>query len=136
MPMFYDYELDNGKNIRIPKNTIENLMKTLDLTEEDAIQVYLEDEGYEINEEQEALTKKAKDNKITATIHKAEGKTREKRKVERRANPDKEELIRGLAEYLSGVAADVKIENIGKIITFKFNDKEMKLDLIEKRVKK
>ena len=136
MAMFYDYMLENGKNIRIPKNTIENLMKTLKLSEEDAIQVYLEDEGYEINEEQEELTKKAKENRITATIHKAEGKTREKRKVERRANPDKEELIRGLAEYLTGVAADVKVTNIGKLIEFKYNDKLFKLDLIETRIKK
>lgn len=136
MAMFYDYMLENGKNIRIPKNTIENLMKTLKLSEEDAIQVYLEDEGYEINEEQEELTKKAKENRITATIHKAEGKTREKRKVERRANPDKEDLIRGLAEYLTGVAADVKVTNIGKLIEFKYNDKLFKLDLIETRIKK
>lgn len=136
MQLYYDYMLENGKTIRIAKNVIEKYMKTLDLTEEDAIQVYLEDEGYEINEEQEELTKKAKENRITATIHKAEGKTREKRKMERRANPDKEELIRGLAQYLSGVAAQVEVTNISKIIEFKFNDKEFKLDLIEKRVKK
>ena len=136
MQLYYDYMLENGKTIRIPRNTIDNLMVKLELTEADAIQVYLEDEGYEINEEQEELTKKAKENRITATIHKAEGKTREKRKTERRANPDKEDLIRGLAEYLTGVAAEVKVTNIGKIIEFKYNDKEFKLDLIEKRIKK
>lgn len=136
MGMFYDYKLENGKNIRIPRMTLDNLMDKLGLNEEDAVQVYLEDEGYKVNEEQEALTQKAKENRITATIHKAESKTREKRKVERRANPDKEELIRGLAEYLGGVAENVKIENIGKLITFVYNEKEFKLDLIEKRVKK
>ena len=40
-----DYVLENGKTIRIPKATIANLMKNLDLDEEDAIQVYLEDEA-------------------------------------------------------------------------------------------
>ena len=132
----FDYKLENGKVIRISEKTIENLMDKLGLDREDAIQVYLEDEGYEINEEQEELTKKAKENRITATIHKAEGKTREKRKVERRANPDKENLIAGLAEYLAMVAADVNIENVGKLITFKYNDKLFKLDLIETRIKK
>ena len=136
MAMYYEYMLENGKTIKIPRPTIDNLMDKLGLGEEDAIQVYLEDEGYEINEEQEALTKKAKDNRITATIHKAEGKTREKRKVERRANPDKEELIAGLAEYLATVAADVKVTNIGKLIEFQYNDKKFKLDLIETRIKK
>lgn len=136
MAMYIDYELGNGKNIRIPKNVIEKYMKSLDLDEEGAIQVYLEDEGYEVNEEQEELTKKAKDNRITATIHKAEGKIRERKKVERRANPDKEDLIKGLAEYLGGVAEDVKVTNIGKLIEFKYNDKMFKLDLIETRIKK
>lgn len=133
-----DYVLENGKTIRIPKATIANLMKNLDLDEEDAIQVYLEDEGYEINEEQEELTKKAKDNRITASIHKAEGKTREKRKVERKPNPDKEALIAGLAEYLGGLEEvdNVAVVNVGKLITFNFKGKAMKIDLIETRVKK
>ena len=96
----FDYKLEDGKIIRISEKTIENLMTQLGLDREDAIQVYLEDEGYEINEEQEELTKKAKDNKITATIHKAEAKKKERKKVERKPNPDKEFLISMLAEDL------------------------------------
>ena len=134
----FDYKLENGKVIRINEKTIENLMDKLDLDREDAIQVYLEDEGYEINEEQEELTQKAKDNKITASIHKAEGKKKERKKVERKPNPDKEFLISMLAEDLDECenCANVNIENIGKIITFEYNGKKFKLDLIETRVKK
>ena len=134
----FDYKLENGKVIRINEKTIENLMNMLDLDREDAIQVYLEDEGYEINEEQEALTQKAKDNRITASIHKAEGKTKERKKVERKPNPDKEFLIGALAQDLSETegVTDVNITNIGKIIEFKFNGKAMKIDLIEKGVAK
>lgn len=134
----FDYKLENGKIIRINEKTIENLMDKLGLDREDAIQVYLEDEGYEINEEQEELTQRAKDNKITASIHKAEGKTKERKKVERKPNPDKEFLIGALAQDLSETegVTDVNITNIGKIIEFKFNGKAMKIDLIEKRVAK
>lgn len=134
----FDYKLENGKVIRISEKTIENLMDKLDLDREEAIQVYLEDEGYEINEEQEALTQKAKDNRITATIHKAEGKTKERKKVERKPNPDKEFLISMLAEDLDECenCSNVNVENIGKIITFEYNGKKFKLDLIETRVKK
>jgi hypothetical protein len=134
----FDYKLENGKIIRINEKTIENLMDKLGLDREDAIQVYLEDEGYEINEEQEELTQRAKDNKITASIHKAEGKTKERKKVERKPNPDKEFLIGALAQDLSETegVTDVNITNIGKIIEFKFNGKAMKIDLIETRVKK
>lgn len=134
----FDYKLENGKVIKISEKTIENLMIQLDLDREEAIQVYLEDEGYEVNEEQEALTQKAKDNRITATIHKAEGKTRERKKVERKPNPDKESLIAAMADFLNGLEGvnEVQVTNIGKLIEFNFNGKAMKLDLIEKRVKK
>jgi len=136
--MMFDYTLENGKVIRINEKTIENLMTQLDLDREDAIQVYLEDEGYEINEEQEELTKKAKDNRITATIHKAESKSRERKKVERKPNPDKESLIAAMANFLNELdnVDDVQVTNIGKLIEFNFNGKAMKIDLIEKRVKR
>ena len=134
----FDYKLEDGKIIRISEKTITNLMEQLGLDREDAIQVYLEDEGYEINEEQEELTQKAKDNKITATIHKAEAKKKERKKVERKPNPDKENLIAGIAEYLKGLdeVTVVNIANVGKIIEFTYNGKAMKIDLIEKRVPK
>ena len=133
----FDYKLEDGKTIRINEKTIENLMTQLGLDREDAIQVYLEDEGYEINEEQEELTKKAKDNRVTATIHKAEAKKKERKKVERKPNPDKEDLIAGLADFLDKAECNnVAIVNIGKLITFEYNGKKFKLDLIETRVKK
>ena len=133
----FDYKLENGKIIRINEKIIENLMNQLDLDREDAIQVYLEDEGYEINEEQEALTQKAKDNKITASIHKAEAKIKERKKVERKPNPDKESLIANLAEFLGDLeeVTDVNVTNIGKLIEFNFRGKAMKIDLVEKRIK-
>ena len=65
------YTLGN-KKIRIPDADIEHSMKTLKLTQEKAIQMWLEDEGYLDNAEQEALEQKAKDNRITATIHQAQ----------------------------------------------------------------
>jgi hypothetical protein len=134
----FDYKLENGKIIRISEKTIENLMTQLGLDREDAIQVYLEDEGYEINEEQEELTQKAKDNRVTATIHKAEAKKKERKKVERKPNPDKEFLISMLAEDLDRCedCDNIKVENVGKLITFEYKGKKFKLDLIETRVKK
>ena len=69
----------NGKNINIPDAELEKSMKILGLTKEEAIEMWLEDEGYLDNEEQAELEQKAKDNKITATIHGASG-TKEKTK--------------------------------------------------------
>ena len=134
----FDYTLENGKVIRIKEKEIQHYMDTLHLDREGAIQVYLEDEGYEVNEEQEELTKKAKDNKITASIHKAEGQKKERKKIERKPNPDKEFLIQMLATNLEECenCSNIVVENVGKIITFEFNGKKFKLDLVETRVKK
>jgi hypothetical protein len=54
------YTLENGKVINIPDSEIKAHMKNLDLTEDEAIQLYLEDEGYLDNEELEELDSKAK----------------------------------------------------------------------------
>lgn len=130
----------NKKEINIPDEELDNLIDKLDLTMEEAIQVWLEDEGYKVNEEVEALTQKAKDNKITATIHGAKADApKAKREVVRKENPTKEAIIQIIAQTLSKQEniTDLKITNIGKIIEFKTNDgKSFKLDLIQRRDKK
>lgn len=129
--------LNNGKVAKAMTSYIENMAKEFNISMDEAVNIWLEDEGYLINEEQEELTKKAKENKIVTTVHKAEGKTRERKKVERKPNPDKEDLIKGLADFLDKAECNnVHIENIGKLITFEYNGKKFKLDLIETRVKK
>ena len=77
----------NGKNIRIPDADIERSIKSLELTKEEAIQMWLEDEGYLEKEEQEALEKKAKESRITATIHQASTIDKVKKKDPERALP-------------------------------------------------
>ena len=49
-----------NKEVKVPDEEIKNLMDKLELTEQEAIQTWLEDEGYEVNEEVERLTAKAK----------------------------------------------------------------------------
>ena len=72
-----------GKSINIPDAEIEKSIKILGITKEEAIEMWLEDEGYLDNEEQAELEEKAKANKITATIHgaSAEKKKQSKPKV-------------------------------------------------------
>lgn len=110
--MKYDF---NGKIINVPDAEILANMKHLMLTQEEAIMVWLEDNEYLHNEEQDALCKKAKDNRVTATVHqaKAEKPKREPVERERKANPTKEAIIAGIAEILPNLGAvNIKIENI------------------------
>ena len=129
----------NDKKIRIPDEEIKKNMEILDLSKEEAIQLYLEDEGYLENEEVAELTKKAKDSGIMSTIHGAKAeKPKAKIERERKENPTKERIIAEIGKFLcqlDGISG-VNITNIGKIIEFECENKHFKLDLIQKREKK
>lgn len=134
------YTLENGKTIKINEEDINRLMTTMNIDQEEAIEIYLEDEGYLENEEQEALCAKAKENRVTASIHQAKAaapKQKSQRERVVKDNPDKEYIIAETAKFLEGLGMnDIKIENKGKLITFKYNNKDFKFDLVEKRVPK
>lgn len=133
------YKLNEKKEVRIPDTDIERLVKTMQIDKEDAIQIWLEDEGYLINEEQEQLNQKAKENK-SHKIAKAERKApivlKNKKEKAVKENPTKEMVIAEIAKILPNFATNINIENKAKIITFRIGDEEYKLDLIQKRKKK
>lgn len=124
----------NGKNIRIPDDEIAQSMKVLELSKEEAIQMWLEDEGYLENEEQEALDKKAKESRITATIHQAStAKKKTQKERTRKENPTKEMVIREIAALLPKFAENVEILNAGKLISFSIGAEKYEIDLKQKR---
>lgn len=126
----------NGKKIRIPDSEIEHSMKTLKISNKEAVQLWLEDEGYLDNEEQNALEKKAKENRITATIHQAQAKdVRQKTQKERtrKENPTKEMVIAEIAKILPNFAENIQILNVGKLISFTIGEETYEIDLKQKR---
>ena len=128
----------NNKVVKIPQKEIDNLMKTLELTEQEAIQTGLDDNDYTTNEVVEELTKKAKDNKTTL-INKARVNVENKKTTrERKENPTKvliiAEIFNKLAE-IEGIS-QLKVENKEKLVTFSLNGNEYKIDLIQKRKSK
>lgn len=131
------YELGKRK-IRIPKADIAQYVKNHGITEAEAIQVWLEDEGYLDNEEQNALEAKAKENRITATIHEAGDKVKRKRSTPRtvKVSDEKQQLFAEIMETLevSGFEHEILKEN--KLIQVKIGEKIFKIDLIEQRTKK
>ena len=137
---YVEITLNNDKIVKVEKDYLDNMVDTLEIDMDEAVLTYLEDEEYEINDEQEALTKKAKENHITATIHEAGDKTKARKKTERtvKENPTKEMLIINLKEKLQELeeVENIIIENKSKIITFSIGDKRFKLDLIERRKEK
>ena len=131
---YIEYELDENVVIKIPREEIERTMKGLGCSEDDACWIWCEDNGKIDNEEQNELDKKAKESRITATIHQARAETtKERKKVERKPDETKESIISTLAETLQGIVENVQITNIGKIIEFDLKGEHYKLDLIRQR---
>ena len=130
----------NGKNIRIDDKQLDKLMKSLDLTKEEAIQMYLEDEGYLDNEEQLELDKKAKESGIMRTIHEAKDVKKEKNKATKpktvKVSDEKQELFADILENLQENYEKVEVLKQNKLIQVQIGEKIFKIDLIEQRPKK
>lgn len=130
----YIVTFENGKKYFVKEEVIDNLQKNLKISEFESIEMWLEDNDIIENEEQQKLDQQAKENKPKQI---AKSSTERKKVVrERKPNPTKENIIKSLADYLQTIATDIVIENVGKIITFKVENKDFKIDLTEKRVKK
>ena len=132
------YTLPNGKNVNIPDEEIKKSMKALDLSKEDAIQMWLEDNDYEINEEQAELDAKAKKVKIdhgASAVDKSEKK--EKKPRPKIASDEKKELFDEIFSNLQDVyKQNAQIVKENKLITVQIGEKVFKVDLIEQRIPK
>lgn len=123
--------LTNGKTVKVNKEWADQTMKALDTDLEDVLLMFLEDNEYIINEEQDELDKKAKGVVKPDASDKTKRKPREKVQKE---NPTKEKIIAEIAQTLQTLGVEnLKIENKAKIITFNYVNESFKVDLIQKR---
>ena len=131
---YINYELDENQFVKIPQDEVDRIVQGLGVSEDDACWIWCEDNGKIINEEQEELTKKAKENRITATIHQARAEVqKERKKVERKPDQVKDSLVEQLAEWLKDYAENITITKVGKLVEFDIADEHYKLDLIRQR---
>jgi hypothetical protein len=128
------YTLPTGKTINIPDKEIEQSMKALDLTREEAIEMYLEDEGYLDNDEQIELNEKAKKVKIdhqASAIDKTEKKEKKVREV--KVSDEKQSLFAEIVANLAENGRNYQILKENKLISVQIGEKIFKIDLIEQR---
>ena len=132
--MVYNF---NGKKLRIDESELEKISKTLDLTRDEAIAVWLDDNGHTKNEEQIALDNKASAVKINHHAKAINTKPKEKKPKNYKEDFEKISIINNISAFLSGKGYEnVKIENKAKIITFKCGTDTFKIDLIRTRLNK
>ena len=129
------YTLENGKEVTIPDKEIEKYMKSLELSKADAIDLWLEDNDYQVNEEQNELDEKAKKVKIdhqASSIDRTQTKEKKPRVV--KISDEKQKLFNEIYHSLVEIYGDkVEIVKENKLLTVKINEKNFKLDLIEQR---
>ena len=130
--MLYNF---NGMSVSIPDAEIDNLVDNLDLTMEEAIDLYLTDHNYKKNKEQEELNEKAKDIKAANIVQAGHDKPKEKVARTKKIDENKRELFNSIISQLADVE-DFEIVTADKLVKFKYKGEEYKLDLIKTRVKK
>ena len=127
------------KGYEIPNKEIDKMMDTLDISLEEACEVYLFDHDLTENEEVEEITKKATKNRITSTIHGAKGEKRERKPREKKENALKKEIIQAIYTVIANEitsSANTFIRNDEKYIDFTLGDREFTINLVEHRKKK
>ena len=125
------YKVD-GKNINIPDIFIEKQMKTLGLTRQEAVDLYLSDEGLKESPEVNELTMKAK---AAGTGAKATGEKTARKPPERKPDDIKRAMIAGLAEYIDKVdgVSGLEVTNIERMIAFEYDGEKYEVTLTRKR---
>ena len=128
------YQLKNGKTVTIPDAEIEKSMKALELTHEEAVQMWLEDNDYEVNEEQAELDAKAKKVKIQHGASAVDKQNKEKKERVVKVSDEKQLLFSQIHEVLTDFYGEnVEIVKENKLLTVKVGTKTFKVDLIEQR---
>ena len=129
--------LENGKQYKVDRKWVDKSMKNLDTDIEDVLLMWLEDNEYLINEEQEELDKEAKGKVKLVAINEEKAKKKTPKERVQKENPTKELIIQTLAKALETLdTQNIVIENKTKIITFTMNNESFKIDLIQKRKEK
>lgn len=124
------------KTINIPDATIKEYEKCFELSTEDAIKMYLEEEGYLDNAELDELEEKAEKNKVSVrgeAKSKTERKKTSKPKVVK-VSDTKKELFSKISQFLIdtfGENAEILKEN--KLIQVKIGEDMFKIDIIQQR---
>ena len=123
----------NGKSITISDTEIKQLMNGLKITKQEAIELWLSDNGYEINEEQQKLDETASKVHINKDIIQQKSK-KERKKPEIKVSDEKKTLFTEIFGHLEEVFGEnVKILNENKLISCEINGIKFKIDIIQCR---
>lgn len=121
-----------SKIVNVPDEFIERNMRALGITKDEAVELFLTDEGFLDNEEQDILNEKAK---AAGPISHDAGAKSKRKAPERKPDMVKRAVIEELAAFVSFYIASngVEITNIERMIAFEIDGEKFELTLTKKR---
>lgn len=130
------HTLPNKRTVTIPDREIDNYMKSLKISKDEAIELWLDDNDYVVNEERKNLDDKAKKANVKLGLHATdEKKERKPRTIH--ISDEKQLLFNALQTFLTEFCAEdgrkVEILTQNKLFSVKINDKSFKIDIIQSR---
>jgi len=126
------YTLSNGKSVNIPDKEIDKIAEGLQVSKLEAMQIWLEDNEYEINEEQEKLDNSASKVKVSKDVAKKRTKSDKPRVA--KVSDEKKALFDLIYQTIQAeYGENVEIVKENKLIKVKTGEKTLKIDLIEER---
>ena len=143
--MTIKYRLENGNIVEIPEEDIASKMRALDISEPEAIELWLWDAGHISNDAADELNEKASKIPVSQfTDVSRTNKTARKPPV-RKPDPAKREIIFSVAEFLANYGSmqtteintllveNVLAANLERIISFSIGEDNYELTLTKKR---
>lgn len=120
----------NNKTYSIPNEELEKLQAKLNISRAEACDLWLADNDYEENEEQELLNEKAK--AVTRKkVSSEKNKPRKPRTV--KISDEKQMLFRHILKELSEISSDFEVLTENKLIGITIGDKKFKINITECR---
>ena len=124
------YTLNSGRVITISDQAIRNLMEGASCSKEEAIDIWLTDHDFIVNQEQEKLDKSAKNCGFRAQS----GTKTSKKTHEVKVSAEKRELFDEIWSDLEDVYRNsVTVLKKYKLLEVKIGEKTFKVDIIEQR---
>ena len=134
------YTLENGKTVSIPDSEIINNMKALEISQEEAIELWLDDNDYTENEEQNALDRKAKKAGVGLIVKDVDKPKKERKPRTCKVSDEKQLLFNAIYDFLATFTEEntgnVEVLTENKMFSVKMGDKSFKINITQDRNKK
>lgn len=129
--------INKNKTVIIPDEEIETAKQALGISTKEAIEMWLDDHDYTVNEEQKALDEKAKSVKGNFVDAREVKEKKERKPIVKKISDEKKMLFNSILTNLNrceGVEQEnITVLNENKLIQVKIGEKMFKIDLVEQR---